>query len=499
MARMIERRAWWIILALTLWAGHLRLRDLDRWWLSPDECIYYDILSNPGAEADASIARNAHPPLHYRFLQALGRITLDFTALRLPSVVAGVLLVPLFFLLGRRLAGVTAGLVAALLIAASPGAVMLSQTLRPYMLELVFLTLAMLGLARYLDERRSAALASYSVALSIALFLHYSAFVVLGGVGLALLFLFCRRRLDRAQVRNLVIANLLPLASVIYLYVTHIGPRLVGSGIHEMVRSRWLPHHFVTSPDSALSSYGGAMGYAFGRDAGVAAAILAVVGICAAIRKSRSLLWLLPTAVLFSALFLSILGLFPFGRSRHSIYLAVVLAPAAGYGVSFLLTRSLRVYRVLGSVSVALFLCAALWSGVVGLDLEARGLLRELSLPREDVEAVDAFLRKNKTAVIADSAGYLVLTTLDRMPDIIKVDAWRLSARREDSEQPNHLRHVLAKLDLDSGRVWVLQGEWAPPLTRELPRSLYSDLVGGERFGLLHLDVAAYRDYLEAR
>ena len=214
MARMIERRAWWIILALTLWAGHLRLRDLDRWWLSPDECIYYDILSNPGAEADASIARNAHPPLHYRFLQALGRITLDFTALRLPSVVAGVLLVPLFFLLGRRLAGVTAGLVAALLIAASPGAVMLSQTLRPYMLELVFLTLAMLGLARYLDERRSAALASYSVALSIALFLHYSAFVVLGGVGLALLFLFCRRRLDRAQVRDLAIANLLPLASM---------------------------------------------------------------------------------------------------------------------------------------------------------------------------------------------------------------------------------------------------------------------------------------------
>jgi 4-amino-4-deoxy-L-arabinose transferase-like glycosyltransferase len=67
-------------------------------------------------------------------------------ALRFPSVIAGVLTVPLLFLAGRRLVGPSAALVAALVVAVSPLHVDLSREARTYAVTLALLVASLLAM-----------------------------------------------------------------------------------------------------------------------------------------------------------------------------------------------------------------------------------------------------------------------------------------------------------------------------------------------------------------
>ncbi len=111
---------------------------------------------------------------------------LDEFGLRLLPAVFGILAVPAFYLLGRRLVGTRAALCGALLLALSPLQVMYSQLARYW--SLVFLLSTIYPYALYLGvrERNRRMLALGVVSAVLAALAHPAAVLLVGGLGLYL-------------------------------------------------------------------------------------------------------------------------------------------------------------------------------------------------------------------------------------------------------------------------------------------------------------------------
>ena len=116
--------------------------------------LWIDEVDTPGATAstfsgvtDAARSGHAHPPLLDALMwvsrQAFGSHT---WALRLPSLVAGILLVPAVYVAASRLFDRRVGLVAAAIVAVGPGFVWLSDQADPGSLAALLATLALLAL-----------------------------------------------------------------------------------------------------------------------------------------------------------------------------------------------------------------------------------------------------------------------------------------------------------------------------------------------------------------
>lgn len=129
----IAHKSLWLDEAFSVWMSEQPLPDLFTWTVRIDQ----------------------HPPLYYLVLRAwaqLGGSPPSPAArafwVRMPSAFLGTLSVAVIYALGRRLAGPTAGLLAALLLAISPFHVWFGQEARMYTLFTLNASLAMLGLVR---------------------------------------------------------------------------------------------------------------------------------------------------------------------------------------------------------------------------------------------------------------------------------------------------------------------------------------------------------------
>jgi 4-amino-4-deoxy-L-arabinose transferase-like glycosyltransferase len=137
----------------------------------------------------------------------------DFSA-RLPSALAGILLVPLVFLFGRAVSGTTAGLAAASFVALSGPLVEWSRNAWPPSIFLLLFTLsAYCGYRGFVGRRggwQIAAAATFCLAL-----LSYELAVLLpGGVGLYLGLQFAQRRWDWYRGRPTLLAFAVLLGGV---------------------------------------------------------------------------------------------------------------------------------------------------------------------------------------------------------------------------------------------------------------------------------------------
>ena len=137
-----------ILLALILLGFWLRVHNLDAFsfWtdegLTPERSGYSvaQILRND-ILIQGVVTTDTHPPLYYLILHLTRQLFgLSDFAFRYPSVLFGVLLIPLLYQLGRRMGGRTVGLVAALLAAVNPLQVYYSQEARMYSLLVLLVT-----------------------------------------------------------------------------------------------------------------------------------------------------------------------------------------------------------------------------------------------------------------------------------------------------------------------------------------------------------------------
>lgn len=192
------------LVGLILLAFAVRTYDLDGKSIWSDESLSLYraresvpfILSGKIVIQDVS-TQDTQPPLYFLLLHGLMAVAgaNTFVAKYL-SVMASLLVIPLLYVLGRRLLGSTAGLFTALLGALSPLYLWYAQEIRMYTLLVAFSVASIYTLIRAVgngEPERRWALVYFGITAAMV-YTHYSAFFLLGFQGLYVAIQAVRRR-----------------------------------------------------------------------------------------------------------------------------------------------------------------------------------------------------------------------------------------------------------------------------------------------------------------
>jgi hypothetical protein len=209
---------WWPLAALTVLAALLRLSTLGAQSLWFDEAFTPLHVLHPSLFTTLEWVPKTEnsPPLWYLIEWFDYRLFGSGAfALRLPSAIAGIALVPVAWRIGRELADRAAAIACAALVTVGPLFVWYSQEARTYGLFMLTAGLATLTFVRVLREPTGRRFAWFAVAGALCLLSHYFAVFILAGMGIWLLAdpRTRRRSLPALAALGLVALALLPLIS----------------------------------------------------------------------------------------------------------------------------------------------------------------------------------------------------------------------------------------------------------------------------------------------
>ncbi len=153
------------------------------------------------------VVPDIHPPGYQIFMFFVQRTAGNSpTALRFPSAVAGILTIPLIFLIGRRLFNSSTGLAASAFLAVSPVHIWLSQEARPYTIMMLLTAVSVLLLKGLTDRLKAgtkmggASIAAFIIVGILLEYIHYFGLLVLA-IETSIIFLYSISvRRDRLKV-----------------------------------------------------------------------------------------------------------------------------------------------------------------------------------------------------------------------------------------------------------------------------------------------------------
>lgn len=209
-APLTPRREAGVLAAIVVFAAAVRVltSDFPLWF---DELASLVFAEQPLARLWSGwMVRENSPPLYYSLLH--GWITLageGDVAVRLLSIVIGLLGILAGWALGRRLGGARAGLIAAALLAVSASHVAFSQEVRGYGLAHAATLSALIGAVDFLARGSRRGLALYVAATLVALYCH-TTMILFAGLSGGIVLLLVRRSLG--SVTAWLLANGLILA-----------------------------------------------------------------------------------------------------------------------------------------------------------------------------------------------------------------------------------------------------------------------------------------------
>jgi len=178
-------RARLLVYALTLFGAALRLYQLGHFSLWDGEIFTLFISSKPLPLILPALRDfGAHPPMWFLITRAFNAFGWNEWMLRAPAAFMGILALPAMYIAGKRAVNHSVGLLAALLMAVAPIAVLYSQVGRMYAVILPLTALMVYALARALQTR--AWLWWFALALFSALIV-YNQYLSLLAVGSAYL------------------------------------------------------------------------------------------------------------------------------------------------------------------------------------------------------------------------------------------------------------------------------------------------------------------------
>ena len=159
----------------------IRILEADQ-SLIADEMWSYTGATRPDIGAALDYVRSDEeitPPLFTLLAWLAGRLGDAAAVLRIPSLAAGILTVPLVYGIGRQAVGRNVGLLAALLTALSPFLIWQSVELRAYSLAVMLVAASTLALLLAVDRRGWGWWLAYAVFSCAAMYTHYTAVYVL--------------------------------------------------------------------------------------------------------------------------------------------------------------------------------------------------------------------------------------------------------------------------------------------------------------------------------
>ncbi len=168
-----------------------------------------------GDLANALQYNEVTPPLYYLILHGWMQLAGDSELmLRLPSVAAGIALVGALYWLGSLVAGRHAGLITAALAAVSPLVLLYAQQVRAYVFVMLALTITVAAVLQATRDRSARWLLVAAAGAAAAVFLHYTASLVLAPLAV---WFWLQPNIELRWRAGLCAAVALPLAAVIPL------------------------------------------------------------------------------------------------------------------------------------------------------------------------------------------------------------------------------------------------------------------------------------------
>jgi hypothetical protein len=172
---------WLAVGGLTLAALLLRLLEIHQSLLGDEVYTYQDVVGHSLRSVITTVHTGGEnsPPLFFLLAWATAKLGDPSVWLRLPSVIAGALTVPLVFAVGARTVGRRAGVVAAAIVAVAPFTVFYGIEARPYATMTCFVALSTVALLRALEDGSRRWWTVYALAAAAAAYTHYTAVFVL--------------------------------------------------------------------------------------------------------------------------------------------------------------------------------------------------------------------------------------------------------------------------------------------------------------------------------
>lgn len=316
-----------------LWLAHATFFNTDEAW-------HFSVANQDSllAAYKASLTL-AHPPLLVFILYFWRHLGTSDVMLRLPSVLAGTVFCWVFYewldvLFGRAVAW--AGLIFATFL---PPFIALSAELRQYTLMLMLSVCAAYLLERALMKSSIPMAVLSSVCLWFAMLSHYSAFLFAASLGIYAILRMSSQRPSRGVIAYWVVGQLAGVTLAAFLIITHVaklGDLYPGDPLHRFGDFYLADVYFHPGEDHLLpflyrATFGVFRFLCGQRTAGHLTTVLFLAGITLLFLPStnagklpwaRRKAWLLIAPFLLSWITV-VAGLYPYGRTRQCIFLAI--------------------------------------------------------------------------------------------------------------------------------------------------------------------------------
>ena len=334
-----------ILLLLTIAGAFLRLFQLGTASLWLDEATTLSFARQSLDQIWGSVASGTefHPPLFYAMEHFMLTFGESEAVLRLIPAIAGILTIPVFYLLGSEILDRNTGILAAALLAFSPFHIFYSQEARDYAPMLLFFSLALLFFLRLLRSwgRKDAIL--FGVFAALAFWGHFYAFVPVVG-----LFLFAIAVKAKEMARDP--RSAIPLAismfvfSLLTLPLIYFAVQLFGKITGTAPTFGMQGLQTISLTFTQLSGFSWVLAWAF--------LALFVAGVLSLFRRDRTKAALLAFSLVFPLVLSVILSYRMPMMPRYLIYLLAVLLP----GVALILRPACSLVRSRNLVYGALIL-----------------------------------------------------------------------------------------------------------------------------------------------
>lgn len=163
-------------------------------WRDESSSYFNSLLSDGAAFWDRLIFSELNPPAYYLMLHEWMALFGDGdTAIKMPSLIFGVLMIPSVYILGRAAGSPAAGLIAAGFATVSHEVIYYSQEARPYTLSgLLAIWAAIFALNSFQAQRKLPQLVGFVLVSALLCYAHYSGLIFLGVLFLWTMFLIWR-------------------------------------------------------------------------------------------------------------------------------------------------------------------------------------------------------------------------------------------------------------------------------------------------------------------
>lgn len=389
-------RITWLALLIAV-ATFIRVHDADHFHYSTDEAMHVRMAEGGSVSEVWRFSHyETHPPLGNILRYFWMKLSQDEGFVRGESLLFGLALILLYYRIGRRLGGESAGIACAALVAFSHGCIIQSYVVRNYIFLVFFLSLGFYAYLRWRSTRSVAVLAAYVFCGWLAALTHFSAIFCIACIALFEAICMLLAKTPRRTQAPWILANIAiwlvavtlyqwwqPILVPIRAYFFTLRPRSAGEVLHNTLSYPQITASYIY-PDS-----------------GAAAVILAAMIACAICPKLASIKQYSPRPFLalaavgfFCGMALVFSGAYSTPGTRYCLWLLPLIVPPAGLAIAGLGEGALKkLLPTWGKFSSMIFAIFLLIVGIALYDLNARfSDGSEYAMPQEQWEDLNRYL-----------------------------------------------------------------------------------------------------------